>query len=378
MHTADKLDILAGEARYDLACACGPTESRKRGRDGRWIYPAALPDGRKVQLLKVLLSNSCVRDCTYCAQRRGRDFARSSFSPEELAATFIELYRGGRVSGLFLSSAIDGGVHDCMRKMLKTLEIVRHKHGYRGWLHCKILPGASKDHVLQAARLSTRLSLNLEAATPRGLAAISPQKDFQRDILDRMGWIKELVSSRSVRCRGQTTQFVVGAGSDNDAEIIGAAGSLYDDMGLARIYYSAFQPVPDTPLAEQPPASFEREHRLYQADFLLRKYGFKAGELVLDERGNLPLEQDPKTLWAMGHPECFPVEINTAARDLLLRVPGIGPIIADRIMLERDKARLRSHADLDRLGAVAAKAAPFILLDGHRADRAPGSQMALW
>lgn len=378
MHVADKLDILAGSARYDLSCACGTSGSRVRGSGGRWIYPAVLPDGRKVRMLKVLLSNACANNCTFCAQRRRNGTQRSAFKPEELAALFADMHRRDEVMGLFLSSAIDGDVNRCMEQLLRTLELVRFQHRYRGWIHCKILPGASRDHVEQAARLSTRLSVNLEAASEAGLRMIAPQKDFRNDILRQIGWINELITSRGVRCRGQTTQFIVGAGDETDAQFIRRTEDLYTNMGLSRAYFSAFQPVPGTPLEGQPPASFEREHRLYQADFLMRKYGFEASELFFDHEGNLPLDDDPKSLWAKRHPELFPLEINSAFRSQLLRVPGIGPVTATRILEARHHRKLCNTSDIATLGVPLERAGPFLLLDGKRAARTAGSQLAFW
>ncbi|MCL4474118.1 MAG: helix-hairpin-helix domain-containing protein [Actinobacteria bacterium] len=377
MHVADKLDVLAAGARYDLACACGGGSHRVRGPLGRWVYPAVLPSGESMRLLKVLLSNSCSRNCLYCPQRRGRDFVRQSFKPEELAATYMEMFRSGAVTGLFLSSAITETAESSMDDLLRTVELLRFHHHYRGWLHLKVLPGARRGQVERAAALANRLSLNLEAPTAARLKRISPQKDFMTGIYERMGWIRELISGRSARCRGQTTQLVVGAGGETDAEFIGLSGKLYADLKLSRIYYSAFQPVPDTPLAHRPPASFDREHRLYQTDFLLRKYGFGAGEFILGEDGNLPLDTDPKTAWARQHPEFFPVEINKAGRAELLRVPGIGPVAARRIVRQRLKERFSSLEDLKRAGALARRAVPYILLNGRRPQELRGAQLSL-
>ena len=377
MHVADKLELLATGARYDLACACGGEQPRVRGRMGRWIYPAVLPDGRRMPLLKILLSNSCTRSCLYCAQRRGRSFEHVAFRPGELAATFMEMHRRGDVSGLFLSSAIGSRVEDTMEKMLRTVELLRAWHGYTGWLHLKILPGASREQVERAAVLANRLSLNLEAPTPERLRLISPQKRFFSDIYERIGWVHDLINGGGVRVRGQTTQFVVGAGDETDGEFIRLAGELYGRLRFSRVYYSAFQPVRDTPLAGRPPAPFEREHRLYQADFLLRKYGFGAEELVLGDDGNLPPETDPKTAWAKRHPESFPVEINKAPREMLLRVPGIGPVAAGRIIGNRKQEPLKSLDGLRCNGALAARAAPFILLGGKRPEETRGAQLSL-
>jgi putative DNA modification/repair radical SAM protein len=378
MHVADKLDILAGSAQFDLSCACGTSGSRVRGTGGRWIYPAVLPDGRKVRMLKVLMSNACANNCAFCAQRRKNKTQRSAFRPEELARLFAEMHGRNDVMGLFLSSAIDGDVDHSMEQMLRTLELLRSRHGYRGWIHCKILPGASRNQIARAARLATRLSVNLEAASAASLRQIAPQKDFDEDILQRIAWINELIASRRVRCRGQTTQFIVGAGRDTDAGFIHRTEELYSKMGLSRAYYSAFQPVSGTPLQNQPPAPFEREHRLYQADFLLRKYEFSAAELFFDDNGNLPLQDDPKSIWAQRHPEFFPLEVNCASRTDLLRVPGIGPISADRLLRARQTGKLRAAQDISCLGVPLARSGPFLLLDGRRADRTAGSQLRFW
>jgi predicted DNA-binding helix-hairpin-helix protein len=378
MHIADKLDILAAGAQYDLACACGTSGTRTRGPLGRWIYPAVLPDGRRANLLKVLLSNACTRGCAYCAQRQGRDFRRTDFLPDELASAFMEMYRQGRVAGFFLSSAIGGSSRETMERMLRTIEIVRFRHKYRGWVHLKILPGAAREQVERAAMLANRLSLNLEAPTPERLSAISPQKRFRQDILERMNWINELMEGGVGRLRGQTTQFVVGAGDESDGEFIRLMGDLYGSLRLSRIYFSAFQPVRGTPLEHRAPGSFEREHRLYQADFLLRKYGFTAGELVLDASDNLPEHTDPKSAWAGSHPELFPVELNSAPESKLLRVPGIGPVAAGRLVKMRIETPIRSLDQLRQAGAVAGRAAPWILLGGRRPHESRGAQLSLF
>lgn len=377
MHVADKLDVLTAGARYDLACACGMEGHRVRGPLGRWIYPSTLPNGQSIRMLKVLLSNSCTRGCAYCPQRHGRNFTRQSFRPEELAAPFMEMQRRGYVTGLFLSSAIDSSVKTSMDKLLRTIEILRFRYGYRGWVHLKVLPGADREQVERAAVLANRLSVNLEAPTPERLRMISPQKNFESDLFTRIEWIQNLIDNHAGRCKGQTTQFVVGAGEETDAEFVRLAGELYRKLGLSRIYYSAFQPVPETPLSGQPPSSFVREHRLYQTDFLLRKYGFKADEIVLNEAGNLPLDTDPKRAWAEENPGFFPVEINEAARDRLLRVPGLGPVAAARILKARKAGKLRSLDDLRATGAITGRAGPFILLNGRRPSEWRGAQLSL-
>ena len=364
----DKLRRLGGEAQYDLSCACGPNEPRTRGKNDRWIYPAVLPDGRTEFLLKVLMNNACERHCTYCAQRAGRDFERLRFEPEELARLHMDLVAAGRVSGLFLSSAIPSNPAEAMDGMLAAVEILRRKHRFHGYVHLKVLPGAEQAQVERAVQLANRVSVNLEAPGPERLRRISPEKDLQADLLDRMGWITKLVAEKSGRAKSQTTQFVVGASEETDCEIVRAASACYGRFRLSRVYYSGFQPVPDTPLDGLPPTPFMREHRLYQTDFLLRKYGFAEEEIPFGPDGNLSLEQDPKTAWALAHPERFPIEVNRAPQGELLRIPGIGPVSAKRILSVRRTGAIRELTDLRKLGAIARRAAPFILLGGKRPE----------
>ena len=364
----DKLRRLGGEAQYDMSCACGPNEPRTRGKNDRWIYPAVLPDGRTEFLLKVLMNNACERHCTYCAQRAGRDFERLRFEPEELARLHMDLVAAGRVSGLFLSSAIPSNPVAAMDGMLDAVEILRRRHRFRGYVHLKVLPGAEYAQVERAVQLANRVSVNLEAPGPERLRRISPEKDLQADLLDRMGWITKLVAEKSGRAKSQTTQFVVGASEETDCEIVRAASACYGRFRLSRVYYSGFQPVPDTPLDGLPPTPFMREHRLYQTDFLLRKYGFAEEEIPFGPDGNLSLEQDPKTAWALAHPERFPIEVNRAPQGELLRIPGIGPVSAKRILSVRRTGAIRELTDLRKLGAIARRAAPFILLGGKRPE----------
>jgi len=374
MRGLEKVEFLGQAARYDLCGACGPQAHRLRDDIGRWIYPAVLPDGKHVLLLKVLLTNACENDCLYCANRRGRDFRRLSFTPEELAWTFDQMRRRGLVQGLFLSSGVCDATRT-MDRMLAAVELIRRKYGFGGYIHLKILPGVSKAHVEQALRLASRVSVNLEAPNPRRLSLIAGNKDFEKDLLQPIRWIKELREARGGRLApaGYTTQFVVGAAGESDWELLSTVWKLYRELGLSRAYFSAFQPIPDTPLEGHPPTPPLREHRLYQADFLLRKYGFSLHELVFDERGNLPAQADPKMMWALTHPHRFPVEVNRASREELLRVPGIGPRSASRIVKRRRESKIRSLSDLRKMGALAERAAPFILLNGKR----PPSQLRL-
>lgn len=363
-------------ARYDLCGECGSGAGRERDDLGRWIYPAVLPDGRTVMLLKILLSNVCEKDCYYCANRASRDFRRVSFTPEELAGVFDQMQRKGLVKGLFLSSGVCAGSRRTMDQMIATVELVRQKYKFPGYVHLKLLPGASQAHVERAVQLATRVSINLEAPTPERLAKIAPRKDFNSSLLEPMYWVKRLMEKAEGRIipAGQTTQFVVGAADETDQEILDITARLYREVNLARAYFSAFQPIPDTPLEDKQPTSPLREHRLYQSDFLMRRYGFRFEDFVFDEEGNLPAEADPKMMWCLKHPELFPMEINRASKEELLRVPGIGPRSAERIIRQRRSGTFRTLEELGRVGAVANRAAPFILLDGKR----PPFQLSLW
>ena len=377
MDTFEKVEILGRSAQYDLCGeACGTDAARKKDDLGRWIYPAALPDGRRVAMLKVLLSNACQKDCYYCTNRASRDFRRISFAPEELARAFDQMHRKGLVKGLFLSSGVCGEASRAMDQMIATVEWVRKRYAFSGYVHLKILPGASLAHVERAVQLATRVSVNLEAPNAERLARIAPRKDFAANLLQPMLWAKGLIeaSGGGLVPAGQTTQFVVGAADESDREILMTTARLYKEIGLARAYFSAFQPVTDTPLESHRPTPPLREHRLYQSDWLLRQYDFTFEDLIFDETGNLPREADPKMMWAQVHPERFPIEVNRASREELLRVPGLGPRSVARILRLRRQGTFRTLADLKKTGAVASRAAPFILLDGKR----PPYQMGLW
>lgn len=374
MELVAKANLLGQAAQYDLCAACGSNASRVRDDVGRWIYPAALPDGRRVNLFKVLLTNACERDCGYCANRAARDVRRTGFTPDELAATFDELVRRRLATGLFLSSAVYGSPQQTMERMIAAVEIVRRRYRFDGYVHLKILPGVERAAVERATELAQRVSVNLEAPNAERLAHLSGSKDYHRDLLARMRWAHEYMQAHGTAMAGQTTQFVVGAAGETDQELLLTTSRLYRDLRLARAYFSAFQPVPDTPLENQPPTPAIREHRLYQSDFLLRFYGFTFEELVFNRAGNLPHAADPKLAWALSHPDWFPIEVNHAEREVLLRVPGIGPRSAGRILRLRRRSAFRDLESLRRLGVVVQRAAPYILLAGRR----PVTQLALW
>lgn len=325
-------------------------------------------------LLKILQTNACENDCYYCATRRGRDIRRTTFQPEELAQTFDEMYRARLVEGIFLSSGVAGGGTRTMEHMLATAELLRNRYRFRGYLHLKLMPGSEPAALERALELADRVSVNLEAPSSERLAQLSPSKRFSEELVAPLQSARRLMDANPLwRRKSMTTQFVVGAADEADCEILGTTARLYDSLHLARVYYSAFQPVPDTPLDGKPPTPLIREHRLYQADFLLRQYGYDFEDLPFDRQGNLPTQSDPKALWADRHPEFFPIELNQASREELLHIPGIGPRSADRILQLRRATKLRSIEQLSGTGADSRRAAPFVLLDG----RAPQYQLCL-
>jgi predicted DNA-binding helix-hairpin-helix protein len=340
----------------------------------RCIYQAVLPGGKRIALLKTLLTSACERDCLYCAFRRGRDAPRASFSPDELARLFIRMHERGLVEGIFLSSGIAGSGPRTEDLLIDTAEILRRRYGFRGYIHLKIMPGAEREQVIAAMRLANRVSVNLEAPNPERLARLCPHKTFYDELFERLRWIAEVRRTLPGRWPSATTQFVVGAAGESDREILLTTQYLLRDLGLARAYFSRFEPIPGTPLEGHPPTPALREHRLYESSFLLRDYGFSVDELPFDRTGNLPLDVNPKLAWARRHLLEAPVEVNTATRGELLRVPGIGPTGAERILRARTQGRLRELGDLRKLGVRAEAAAPFILLAGRR----PARQLALW
>jgi putative DNA modification/repair radical SAM protein len=379
----EKVEMLGRAAQYDVCGeACGTDASRVRDDLGRWIYPAVMPDGRRVKLLKVLLTNVCDKNCAYCAVRAGRDVQRISFQPDELALVFDQMVQRRLVEGLFLSSGVCGNAQRTMDRMLATVELVRQRYQFNGYVHLKLLPGITRSQVERAGQIAQRVSVNLEAPNSQRLSQIAPFK--QRDeLLNPMRWAGEFMRADPARAgggkgswapAGQTTQFVVGAADESDREILTTVSHLYQKVGLHRAYFSAFQPVRGTPLEDHPFTPAWREHRLYQCDFLFRQYGFAFDELVFDGQDHLPREADPKTMWAQTHPEFFPIEVNRASRDALLRVPGLGPRSVSCILRVRREASLRSLGELRRTGAVAQRAAPFVLVDGKR----PDFQLSLW
>ena len=298
-----KVKLLGAASEFDICSSSQAGGSSERYRElSQSISHVLLPGGRRTRLLKVLLSNICENDCAYCAIRASRDVRRTAFTPDELAGCFDQMHRAGLVDGLFLSSGICRHAIREMDRMIATVEIVRSRYQFEGYVHLKLLPGVTADQVERAVQLGDRVSVNLEAPTAERLARLSARKGFGTELMPTLQ-----IASHLIRAAGQhtkatsvTTQFVVGAAEESDREILSTSSRLYRTLGLARTYYSAFTPIPDTPLAGHDPTPPLRQHRLYQSDFLLRQYGFEFGDLVFDGGGNLPAECDPKVAWARG------------------------------------------------------------------------------
>ena len=302
-----------------------------RQRDEVFIYPAQLPNGQNIKLLKTLLTSACERDCFYCPFRAGRDFRRATFKPEEFANVFMELNRTGVAEGTFLSSGVAGGGVRTQDKLLDTADILRRKRGFRGYIHLKIMPGAEKSQVERAMQLADRVSVNLEAPNTDRLARLAPHKQFLDELLQPLKWVEEIRKTQPA-CKGwngrwpsTTTQFVVGGADESDLELLTTTAWLNKNVRLKRAYFSAFNPIADTPLENKTATDPMREHRLYQASFLLRDYGFDPEELPFVNDGFLPLRTDPKLAWAQINLIERPLEINRAEKSQLLRIPGIGP-----------------------------------------------------
>jgi len=364
--TQRKLEILSADSQYDLACACGTgkDEHRRRGSDGRWIYPVTLPSGGASVLFKTLLSNVCSNDCAYCPLREQQDIPRCSLSPQETARVFLDYFQRRKVFGLFLSSGVPGSPDAAMDRLLATARLLRRKHTFRGYIHLKVIPGASAAAVEEAVSLASAVSLNIETPGAERLRAVSAKKDFLRDIAEPMKLISRLTArgGRYHRVK-QTTQFIVGAARESDTEIVRYMSALYDRLKLHRVYFSAYQKErcdERRKTVSDGADPFMREHRLYQVDFLMRKYGFTGDDIGFDPDGNLSPNRDPKQIWADRHPEAFPVNANRASRRDLLRVPGLGPITVERLLKHRAESRLTGIQDMAGSKALLTKAAGYL------------------
>jgi putative DNA modification/repair radical SAM protein len=374
-----KLEVLADAAKYDASCASSGAPKRD-SRDGKGIGSTSngichsyTPDGRCVSLLKILLTNSCIFDCAYCINRRSSNVRRARFTVEEVVDLTLSFYKRNYIEGLFLSSGIIRSADYTMEQLVEVARSLREDHLFRGYIHLKAIPEASQDLIAQAGRYADRLSINIELPTESGLKTFAPEKRTTT-IRSTMGALKLRIDEMKEEKKaprfspsGQSTQMIVGADGANDATILGTSATLYASYGLRRIYYSAFSPIPDSsrtlPLKAPP---LVREHRLYQADWLMRYYGFDAGEIMPgDAGGMLDLDIDPKLAWALRNRARFPVDVNSADRELLLRVPGLGARTVDRIVEIRRHRTLRLD-DLKRLTGALRRARPFIVTPDHR------------
>jgi predicted DNA-binding helix-hairpin-helix protein len=381
MDAIDKLKLLTDQMTLEPAeDNKGFTPLMEKRKQDICIQPAQMPGGRQILLLKTQLSTACEKNCFYCPFRAGRDFRRATFKPEEFANLFISLVNAKAVEGIFLSSAIAGGGVRTQDQLLATADILRNKYGFRGYIHLKIMPGADKAQVEQAMKLANRLSINLEAPSPERLAMLAPQKIFTEELLLPLRWIDEIRQTTSPHHTwnglwpSTTTQFVAGGADESDTELLSTTSWLMKNVRLRRAYFSAFNPIRDTPLENKQATDPMREHRLYQASYLIRDYGYVMEELPFENDGNLPLSTDPKLLWAKEHLSEKPVEINRAERNQLLRIPGIGHKGADTIVHARKLNKLDDISSLRKLGILAAnRAAPFVLLNGKR----PAYQLSL-
>ena len=399
-----KLAILADAAKYDASCASSGAAPRDsvggRGMgstEGMGICHSYAPDGRCISLLKILLTNFCQYDCLYCVNRVSSNVPRARFTVQEVVDLTLDFYRRNCIEGLFLSSGIIQSPDYTMEQVVEVARVLREEHDCRGYIHLKTIPDASPELMERAGRHADRLSINVELPTPEGLAALAPQKDgaaiarsmarMAVHIEDARQARKEQTAAKlvsmpaSVRARrapaphfapgGQSTQMIVGADATDDRTILATSAGLYGVHRLRRVYYSAFSPIPDAaralPLIAPPTV---REHRLYQADWLMRFYGFAHNEIVpAGQDGMLALDMDPKLAWAIAHRERFPVNLNTAPRELMLRVPGFGVQTVDRLLAARRVRRLR-HADLARLHVPLKKVLPFVEAADYRPGRA--------
>jgi len=382
----ERLAILSDAAKYDASCASSGTTKRDSSAsgglgstEGSGICHAYAPDGRCISLLKILLTNFCIYDCAYCINRSSSNVERARFTPDEVVWLTIEFYRRNYIEGLFLSSGIIRSSDDTMAEMVKVARDLRTKHDFRGYIHLKTIPEASGHLVEEAGRYADRLSINIELPTDQGLERYAPEKrpiNIRRSMADLRLKIDEAREPTLSGRRktfvpgGQSTQMIVGADGASDATILGSSARLYSSYGLKRVYYSAFSPIPDSsrslPLIKPP---LMREHRLYQADWLYRFYGFSIDEIAsIGEGGMLDLELDPKLAWALANRDRFPVDVNKADRETLLRVPGFGTKTVNSLLSARRHRRVRLE-DLSLLGVSLKKVRSFIAAEGWSPNR---------
>lgn len=382
MELLKKLEILADAAKYDASCSSSGSDRKnsagtKHGigsTEGMGICHAYAPDGRCISLLKILLTNFCVYDCLYCVNRRSSNVRRARFTPEEVVDLTLGFYRRNYIEGLFLSSGIIQSPDYTMEQIVQVARTLREQHGYRGYIHLKTIPDASPELLAEAGRYADRLSINVELPVEASLGRLAPEKDGTA-IRRSMGRLRLNIEQAKEEPKGprfapggQSTQMIVGADATDDKGILATSDRLYNAYRLRRVYYSAFSPIPDASSGLPPGAPpLMREHRLYQADWLMRFYSFEAGEIVPDG-GLLDLEIDPKLAWALANRHRFPVDVNKADRESLLRVPGMGVRTVDRLLSIRRHKAVRME-DLGRLRVQLAKVAPFIVTADRQIGR---------
>ena len=381
MTLGEKLEILSDAAKYDVSCTSGGTERKGDGEGMGNCRKAGIchrfsADGRCISLLKILLTNECIYDCKYCVNRSGNDVVRTSFTPEEVCTLTMEFYRRNYIEGLFLSSGVLKSPNYTMELLYTVLYKLRHEHNFQGYIHVKAIPGADSRLIQMTGYLADRMSVNIELPTAESLRLLAPHKT-RKNILAPMRFVQQMSAENQYEIQtyrhvpkfvpaGQSTQMIIGATPESDYQILHVAESLYKKFDLKRVFYSAFIPVNEDknlPSVKEQRPPLLREHRLYQADWLLRYYHFEAGELLDEENPNFNAYLDPKCFWALRHLEEFPIEINYAAYDMLLRVPGIGYKSASRIVKARRMGML-DFEDLKKMGVVLKRALYFITCKG--------------
>lgn len=377
-----KLEILADAAKYDASCSSsGSRRAREKGGmgnvEGMGICHSYTPDGRCVSLLKILLTNFCIYDCKFCINRITSDVKRAKFTPQEVVWLTLQFYRRNYIEGLFLSSGIFESIDRTMEDLVEVARSLRQDHKFGGYIHLKVVPGASPEMIAKAGRWADRVSANIELPTQPDLDQLAPAKTLTsahksmqqiKGEVDRAKDEKHFRFSTPFAPAGQSTQMIVGATPSSDADILGQSQTLYNGFKLKRVYYSAYSPIPnaDALLPVERPA-LVRENRLYQADWLLRFYGFKADELTTADDPNLDLHLDPKSTWALRNRHMFPVDVNTAPKEMLVRVPGFGVRNVDRIIEFRRIQKLTSF-DLRKMRVVWKKARYFVCTADHNPD----------
>jgi predicted DNA-binding helix-hairpin-helix protein len=367
--TIHKLQILSEASRYDISCACATldNEHRKKQQDGTWLYPATLPSGGTSLMLKTLISNKCINDCKYCPCRASAEIERCFVAPEELAKIFMEYVKTKGIFGIFLSSAVDSSPEKTMQNLIDCAAILRTRHRYKGYIHLKIIPGTQNAAIEEAIKLASAVSLNLETPGEQYLKKLSHLKNYENDILRPLRYLKTISNENSQFAHiKKSTQFIVGAADETDKEIMRYTYGLYKKKIMHRVYFSAYQNIQTSPDPlilhnfKETQNLITREHRLYQADFLFRKYGFRFDEIPFSKDGMLPLEKDPKLLWAENNLHFFPINVNKAEKEELLRVPGLGQKAVETILATRKCKKINHFEELPFHKQYREKAARFL------------------